>query len=367
MVSADDVQRLFLQAIFSRRIVTQKLALKLWEKCIDAVNAADETLEINFEDSRDSWDKWVQKINEALNPIDLEFAHMSDQNSGKELYALVNRRGDEIAQMATEYSPNEIAYFKNLIEKIMLAPNESYCISSLAALREASQLKTTMTKSQAEVVLNSLVAKGWLHYSRGGKYTLSTRTLLELGTYLRSAYEDQILDCTVCYEMVTRGTACKTPNCKARLHKHCFTTYRRLNDTCPTCSTKWGNDPTKVGPVGESAFRDGQDKGKRRTRRSSEGSDEEDEEVPMDEDGEPSQSQSLSQSQPSQSQPSQSQPSQSQPSQSQPARSQRKGKRRAVREDSMDVDEEEQQDGDDDAEAEASPAPATQRRRSSRR
>ena len=39
-VSSNDVQRLFLQAILSRRILSQKLAAKIWEKCIDAVKGA---------------------------------------------------------------------------------------------------------------------------------------------------------------------------------------------------------------------------------------------------------------------------------------------------------------------------------------
>jgi non-structural maintenance of chromosomes element 1 len=37
MVSSADVQRLFLQAIFSRGILSEKLAQALWKKCIDAV------------------------------------------------------------------------------------------------------------------------------------------------------------------------------------------------------------------------------------------------------------------------------------------------------------------------------------------
>ena len=53
----------------------------------------------------------------------------------------------------------------------MLAPNESFCVSSLAALREVSTLKSSMSKTQAETTLNSFVAKGWLIKSR---YVLST-------------------------------------------------------------------------------------------------------------------------------------------------------------------------------------------------
>ena len=40
MVSSNDVQKLFLQAILSRKIVSQKLALKIWEKCVEAVTGS---------------------------------------------------------------------------------------------------------------------------------------------------------------------------------------------------------------------------------------------------------------------------------------------------------------------------------------
>ncbi|KAI0797893.1 Nse1 non-SMC component of SMC5-6 complex-domain-containing protein [Abortiporus biennis] len=338
MVSSNDVQKLFLQAIISRRIVSQKLAVKLWEKSVDAVKAADETIEIHFGEDRNSWDEWITKINAALNPLDLELAHLHDQQTGKELYALVNRKGDEVAQMASDYNPTEIAYFKAIVEQIMLAPNEAFCVSSLAALREVNTLKPTMTKTQAEVVLGSFVAKGWLVKSKKGRYTLAQRTILELQSYLRSTYPDEVLECTVCFEMVTHGMACNTPNCKARLHESCYNTYRRRNHSCPSCSESWSTGDKKIVPVGEAAFRDGQDKLKRRTRRQStaDGS---------DEDGEGEEDEEVEE-----------EPSQQ--TQSQPSQSQRKGKgkKKAMREDTMDVDEDEEEE-----------APPTQKRVTRRR
>lgn len=48
----------------------------------------------------------------------------------------------------------------------MLAPNESFCVTSLAALREVNHIKAVMTKTQAEHVLGSFVARGWLVKSK---------------------------------------------------------------------------------------------------------------------------------------------------------------------------------------------------------
>jgi hypothetical protein len=50
----------------------------------------------------------------------------------------------------------------------MLAPRQSFSISSLGALREVGAIrpKVSMTKAQAENVLASFVARGWLLKSK---------------------------------------------------------------------------------------------------------------------------------------------------------------------------------------------------------
>ncbi|KAF8844590.1 hypothetical protein BDN67DRAFT_943421 [Paxillus ammoniavirescens] len=290
MVSSNDVQRLFLQAVFSRGILSFKHAQVLWGKCIDAVKAANPTLDVRFSDNREEWDRFVVAINDTLNCLHLEFRHLTDEKTGVEMYAVVNTKDDEVAQMATDYTPAEIAYFKAVVEQIMLAPHESYSVSSLAALREVNSLKSNMTKTQAEVVLSSFVAKGWLLKSKRGRYSLSTRTILELLPYLKSNYPEECQECIICMEMVTRGVACNTLNCKTRIHHHCFAKLRARRAQCPACNKEWPQDAKNLTPVGEAAIKDGQDEGRRLRRKSTAASDEEEEEEEfrMEED-EPSQ------------------------------------------------------------------------------
>lgn len=40
-------------------------------------------------------------------------------------------------------------------------------------------------------------------YRRGGKYSFSLRCLLELETYLRQTFGDNIHDCSLCHTIVT--------------------------------------------------------------------------------------------------------------------------------------------------------------------
>ncbi|KZT11219.1 uncharacterized protein LAESUDRAFT_691817 [Laetiporus sulphureus 93-53] len=330
MVTSNDVHRLFIQAILSRRVLSRTLAVKIWGKSVDAVKAANDALEIPFSDNRNAWDDFVSKINDLLNPLNLELAQMFDEISGKEMCVLVNRKGDWIAQVATEYSAVEIAYFKAVVEQIMLAPNESFCVSSMSALREVTALKANMTKSQAEVVLSSFVAKGWLVKSRRGRYSLSTRTLLELQPYLRSTYPNEIIECTICMEarrqMVTRGVACYTAQCKTRLHNHCFEKYQRRSQNCPACNENWSSDANrkKLLHVGEGAFKEGQDQIKRHTRRKS----------VVESDGEDEDEEMYAEADQSQSQSTPSQPTQPTPTQAERSR------KKAVNEEKRDVLEE---------------------------
>ncbi|KZP24800.1 hypothetical protein FIBSPDRAFT_909748 [Athelia psychrophila] len=296
MVSSNDVSRLFLQAVLSRGMLSEKLAMTLWAKCIDAVKGADESLDIPHNGSKASWEAFSAKINDSLDPLDLHFGGQQDETTGRRMWAIVNKKGDDIAQMATDYSAQEIAYFKAIVEQIMLARHEAYSISSFAALREVNNLKSNMSKTQAEVVLGSFVAKGWLLKSSRARYSLSTRTLLELSKYLKETYSGELIECTLCMEILTRGIACFTPNCKTRMHRHCFKNYRRNPKTtgCPSCKIEWPQDYNVEGPllpVGEDAVKDGQDEGGRRPRRKStvEGSDEEDAEDDDEEEEEPSQ------------------------------------------------------------------------------
>lgn len=129
-------------------------------------------------------------------------------------------------------------------------------------------------------------------------------------------------------QVLTRGIACATANCKTRMHTHCFATYRKRHAACPSCKESWANAEVGGGakgrdkgkgvvPVGEDAFVEGQDRS-RKVRRS----------VDDDDDGEVTEPEEVS-------------VMQTEETESQPASTQAKRKRRIVR---MPVD----NDDDDD-------------------
>ncbi|EAU88468.2 hypothetical protein CC1G_11940 [Coprinopsis cinerea okayama7 len=277
-VSKNDVYRLFLQAVLSRGILSETVAKLLMEQCYKAVVASNDQLHLG----NPNWHDFIRNINASIDKLDFEFRLIQDENTGKVFYALVNRKGDEIAQVATDYNPAEIAFFKGVVEQIMLAPNESYSVTSLAALREISILKLNLSKAQGESLLSSFVARGWLNRSKRGRYSLAMRSLLELLPYLKTTYPDEILECTICEDILTRGAACPRQNCKTRIHYHCFSRYRTSKQgtlTCPACSIQWPDDAKAepLRPVGEDAARGDDGGNRRRTRHQTRETDEEEE------------------------------------------------------------------------------------------
>jgi hypothetical protein len=196
----------------------------------------------------------------------------------------------------------------------MTAPSNAYCVSSLAAIREVNNMGSKMSKSTAENTLANLVAKGWLYKtpsvfrltflscskkitSRRGRYALSTRSLLELELYIRRTFQDEVIDCALCEQLLTLGYTCASNNtnhaaqkpCGTHMHKHCFASHRQNSTKCLACEIDWSKQGG-VRHIGEEGAVDGFDDNLKRRRRQSEANDEPEAESSEEEiDDEPSQ------------------------------------------------------------------------------
>ncbi|CAG8450490.1 6717_t:CDS:2 [Diversispora eburnea] len=224
--------RLFLQASMSERFFPETKAIEMYRKAYLANNVRRPT---------ETFQEFMASINQKLNSIDMEFRKSHDETDGTPVWALVNTNGDEISKLVTEYTAVEISYFKHLIELIVTADYEEFSVSSITALREASKLKTTITKSAAESLLQKFVEDKWLILSKNGKYSLSQRAILELQVYLKETYEDNLIECTLCYDIITKGQRCDVQQCKSRFHHHCSRNYfaSQTEKVCPSCKIAW--------------------------------------------------------------------------------------------------------------------------------
>lgn len=223
----------------------------------------------------------IQTINARLEPYNFEIRNARNQQTKESTYALVNKTSDAMTQLATRFSASEIAYIRRLLDAMFETNNtqtrETMAVkqtgaSQLARPRRSRQSQAAsmadedgqsqaadagITMGEAEAVLETLVADGFLQLSRAGYYSLAPRALMELHSYLKETYNDaaededeeptiRIRDCEGCKEIVTFGIRCNNRECDVRWHDLCANQYYRGKSAegkrCPQCRTVCGGN-----------------------------------------------------------------------------------------------------------------------------
>jgi hypothetical protein len=188
---------------------------------------------------------FVETANSAISPFDLEIrtsrrqdpkeTHQDASHTNPVLvYALVNTTSDPLTQLATTYSPDEIAFVKRVLDYMFDTNNTRRCEGMVITSMQAVQLakaggdrrRTTnlgtqqaeggaaqnLTMQQAQDMMKSLTQEGWFEISRKGYFSLSPRGLMELRTWLVSTYNDEDLNgqtvhrikfCNACKDIIT--------------------------------------------------------------------------------------------------------------------------------------------------------------------
>jgi non-structural maintenance of chromosomes element 1 len=225
----------------------------------------------------------VQAVNAQIAPLDYEIRSTRDQNDKTLTYALVNTTSDDLTQLATTFTADEISYIKRLLDTMFDENNtrvrEVMAVKQMRATQlarvaarnnrqsqaadadieniQAGASTKSITQSDADRVLSQLVAQGFLRLSTARYYSLAPRALMELRTYLKETYNDppaeddeedvetviRIRDCGGCREIVTVGLRCNNQACAIRFHDGCANQYFRgqqgSRPQCPTCKTEW--------------------------------------------------------------------------------------------------------------------------------
>lgn len=108
---------------------------------------------------------FVEQVSELLSPFGMKVKIARDDKDGKEFVALCNMEANKLAELATDLTPLEITYFRNVVEAIMT----SYPANSIGknqALALTNTLKANMTNVTAQQLLSALVSRQWLVSSK---------------------------------------------------------------------------------------------------------------------------------------------------------------------------------------------------------
>lgn len=193
----------------------------------------------------DQFSDFISAANTAVSPFDLEIRSSLPQvlepaqqdtpaTPPKRVYALVNTTSDPLTQLATTYSPDEIAFLKRLLDYMFATNNTRLCEGMVATQMQAVQLHkvpsserqsmgndSTQTQTaavqslrmtQAETMILHLIEEGWLQKSPKGYLSLTPRALMELRGWLVLTYNDETFDgrvverikfCAACKDIIT--------------------------------------------------------------------------------------------------------------------------------------------------------------------
>jgi len=229
--------------------------------------------------TEEDFKSYIDAASDVLSPFDFEIRNAEHQVSKERIYAIVNSTSDPLTQLATTRGPDEIAYIKRLLDAMFETYNtprqEIMGVTAMEALKlakpggrnrqsvngsrleddddEISQVVDKGLKpSEAESLLASLVAEGWLERSKAGWYTLSARALMELKNWLIAAYDEgeaeaggdewqRIKLCQACKNIITIGQRCSNLDCNVRLHDTCQAAFwvSQREKKCPKCKNDW--------------------------------------------------------------------------------------------------------------------------------
>lgn len=81
-------RRLFGENVSMQSKVINHLTMKV-PQAFDALTAVDNSVELVQSRDKVDWDAFVIQVNKSLDVLDLEFRHLLDESSGKEMYAVV--------------------------------------------------------------------------------------------------------------------------------------------------------------------------------------------------------------------------------------------------------------------------------------
>ncbi|KAF8477154.1 Nse1 non-SMC component of SMC5-6 complex-domain-containing protein [Kalaharituber pfeilii] len=266
-----DANRAFIQAFMAHRVLTFEDAKPILTAILSASSPNSQHRAVTPQ----TLQTFITAANTALSPYDFQIRSIPSQTGPAPrttYHILTNTTSDELLQLATTHSAEEIAFFKRLLDAMFETNNtprmELCAVRSMEAVRlhkppalrpgdgstQPTQTSTGLSMKEAESALRAFVEEGWLDSSPEGYYTLSVRALAELSRYLVDTYNadadpdvpdsepvERIKSCYGCKELLTVGLRCPNMECGVRLHDACAEGLFRSNRApkCLVCGGEW--------------------------------------------------------------------------------------------------------------------------------
>lgn len=225
------ILQLFLQGCLKMCFASEQEFASLLERVCEAVMSVK-----GVEFDTVALSSVISAGNRALSLVDLELRPIHDPESGVRHWVLANNNDDIVMREATKHSVDELVGLKRLIELIMTSDRPRFLVSSIVAVREVAKARNK-SNLDAEKFIKQLIQDRWI-MEVAGKYTLSLRSTVELDSYLRDTFAEQVTECALCHEMcLARSKRCQNSGCGIYLHHRCINSFLVDSDgLCPSCN-----------------------------------------------------------------------------------------------------------------------------------
>ncbi|XP_054645724.1 non-structural maintenance of chromosomes element 1 homolog [Dunckerocampus dactyliophorus] len=232
----DDSHRRFLQALMRSGIIDEQTAKELHRHCCTIHNRRY---------APDQLDDFIDTINSNLQPLFMQIRKGMCEDSGVQNYALVNMTETAVTRMTTDYADHELELFRKIMDLIVDA--DSGMVSSTNILNCALTLSKKPKKKDTEQLMNRLVHDSWLT-EKQGEYCLSTRCIIEMESYIRTMYQDQVKECHICRNIAFQSQICENPACGIKIHNPCVARFFRgaTEPRCPACEDFWPHEIPEI-------------------------------------------------------------------------------------------------------------------------
>ncbi|XP_052258000.1 non-structural maintenance of chromosomes element 1 homolog isoform X2 [Dreissena polymorpha] len=182
---------------------------------------------------------YCHTINSNISMLGLEIKKGKDETNGTGYYGLVNTVESNITLLASQYTENELQFFKMLLEEFV--KSESGTIGSIEALGISEKIPKKMSKTDANQLLDRFEREKWIGKSKEGRMYLGIRGVMEMEQYIFEMFEDFAVRCNMCKKLCIQGARCMNGECETRMHFHCAQRVFRgkSEKRCPECRGPW--------------------------------------------------------------------------------------------------------------------------------
>jgi len=250
-----DWYRAFVQMLMSRGVMTGqdvykgvKLICEKYKESRDFPSSLDIN---NPSEIAEMIDLFMEESNKSLEKIQLQITRTHEEiktnpdNRGYTQYYVLapTFENEPIAKLQKNYNETELEWLKLVAEHLVDTDEKLGTQTELINLCRNggnNALKKKLNVTEADRALATFLEEGYLmrvkQGKKGWKYGLGARFLVEMESWMKQTFEDDVWCCTKCGKIGMLGVECPKKNCGAKFHLYCVDVGSK-DPKCSRCKT----------------------------------------------------------------------------------------------------------------------------------